>query len=88
MASRNRCSVSAIILLSNGPGATAFTVMRGASRRARTRVRWCTAALLAEYAYVSSTGTCSPSIDPMLMMRAGSPGRAACSRSGSRKRER
>src|SRR5690606_14668121 len=43
-------SVSAIILLSNGPGAIAFTVTFGASLRASTRVRWCTAALLDEYA--------------------------------------
>ena len=47
--SPNWRSVAAIILLSNGPGAIAFTVMsRGASLRASTRVRWCTAALLAE----------------------------------------
>ena len=47
--SRNVRAWRAIILLSNGPGATAFTVMsRGASLRASTRVRWCTAALLAE----------------------------------------
>ena len=42
-------SVCAIILLSKGPGATAFTVIFfGASFFASTRVRWCTAALLAE----------------------------------------
>ena len=41
--------VSAIILLSKGPGAMAFTVIFwGASLRASTRVRWWTAALLAE----------------------------------------
>jgi hypothetical protein len=43
-------SVTAIILDSNGPGATALTVMcRGPSSRARTRVSWCSPALLAEY---------------------------------------
>src|SRR5258706_148627 len=47
IASRKRSSVAAIILLSNGPGATAFTVMRfSASFIARTRVMWCTAAFL------------------------------------------
>ena len=41
--------VAAIILLSKGPGATAFTVIfRGASFFASTLVMWCTAALLAE----------------------------------------
>ena len=42
-------SVAAIIFDWNGPGATALTVIFGASRRARCRVSWCTAALLAEY---------------------------------------
>ena len=40
--------VAAIILDSNGPGATALTVMcRGPSSRASTRVSWCRPALLA-----------------------------------------
>jgi hypothetical protein len=38
IASRKRSSVSCIILLSNGPGATAFTVTLGANRCASTRV--------------------------------------------------
>lgn len=41
--------VAAIIFDSNGPGATAFTVIDGARRRARWRVSWCTAAFDAEY---------------------------------------
>ena len=50
MASPNSRSVYAIIFDSNGPGAIAFTVIcRGPSSLARTRVRWCRAALLAEY---------------------------------------
>ena len=45
-----KARVAAIIFDSNGPGATAFTVMcRGPSSRASTRVRWCSAALLDEY---------------------------------------
>ena len=40
--------VAAIIFDSNGPGATALTVMcRGPSSRASTRVSWCSPALLA-----------------------------------------
>jgi hypothetical protein len=47
--SPNASSVAAIILDSNGPGATALTVMpRGPSSLASTRVSWCTPALLAE----------------------------------------
>ena len=43
-------SVAAIIFDSNGPGATALTVIRrGPSSLASTRVRWCSAALLEEY---------------------------------------
>ncbi len=42
-------SVAAIILDSKGPGAMAFTVISGASRLARWRVNWCTAAFEAEY---------------------------------------
>ena len=50
MASPCSASVAAIILDSNGPGATALTVMcRGPSSRASTRVSWCSPALLAEY---------------------------------------
>jgi hypothetical protein len=41
--------VAAIIFDSNGPGAMALTVIVGDTRRARCRVRWCTAALDAEY---------------------------------------
>ena len=41
-------SVAAIILDSKGPGAMALTVMAGASRLARWRVSWCTAAFEAE----------------------------------------
>ncbi len=42
--------VAAIIFDSNGPGATALTVIpRGPSSRASTRVSWWTPALLAEY---------------------------------------
>ena len=49
MPSPKASRVAAIILLSNGPGAMAFTVMPSRARRlARTFVRWCTAALLAE----------------------------------------
>jgi hypothetical protein len=49
MLSRKVRSVCAIILLSKGPGAMAFTVMlRFASFCARTRVRWWTAAFEAE----------------------------------------
>src|SRR5579863_7024746 len=58
----------------------AFTVMVGASFRARCRVSWCTAALDAEYEYDSSTGTWIPSIDPMLMTRDGFPGVEPASR--------
>ena len=47
--SPNASRVAAIIFDSNGPGATALTVMVGASRLARCRVSWCTAALDAEY---------------------------------------
>ena len=44
-------SVCSIILLGNGPGATALTVMCSLARRfASTHVRWWTAALLVEYA--------------------------------------
>ena len=44
-------SAKAIILLSNGPGAIAFTLICSAARRvARWRVSMCTAALLALYA--------------------------------------
>jgi hypothetical protein len=49
MASPKSRSVAAIIFDSNGPGATALTVMpRGPSSRASTRVRWCSPALLEE----------------------------------------
>ncbi len=41
--------VAAIIFDSNGPGATALTVIRGANRLARCRVSWWTAAFDAEY---------------------------------------
>ena len=41
-------SVAAIIFDSKGPGAMAFTVMVGASRLAKCRVSWCTAAFDAE----------------------------------------
>ena len=64
-------SVAFIIFDSNGPGAIALTVTFGASRLARCRVSWCTAAFADEYAYVSIIGTWMPSIDPMLMTRGG-----------------
>ena len=49
ISSPNRRRVSAIIWDSNGPGAIAFTVIpRGPSSLARTRVSWCSPALLAE----------------------------------------
>ena len=42
--------VAAIIFDWNGPGATAFTVIRrGPSSLASTRVKWCSPALLDEY---------------------------------------
>ena len=43
----------------------------------------CTAALVAEYAYTSITGTRMPSIDPMLITRAGSSALAAARSAGS-----
>ena len=58
IASPKSRSVCAIIFDSNGPGATAFTVMwRGPSSLARTRVNWWTAALLVAYEYVDMRGT-------------------------------
>ena len=82
-------SVSAIIFDSNGPGAIAFTVMcLRPSCAARWRVSWWIAALLDEYAYVSMIGTWMPSIDPMLMTRAGSSAVAAASSSGRSARVR
>ena len=49
--SPNTRNVSAIILVSNGPGAIALTVIpRGPSSLASARVSWCRPALLAEYA--------------------------------------
>ena len=39
---------------------------------------WCTAALLDEYEYVSRIGTWMPSIEPMLMTRAGSSETTGC----------
>jgi hypothetical protein len=47
--SPNAWSTAAIIFDSNGPGAMALTVIRGANRRARWRVSMCTAAFDAEY---------------------------------------
>ncbi len=76
--------MAAIIFDSNGPGAMALTVIAGARRRARWRVSWCTAAFDDEYANVSSIGTWMPSIDPMLMTRAGSSAVPAFSSSGTR----
>jgi len=82
-------SVAAIILDSNGPGATALTVMcRGPSSRARTRVSWCSPALLAEYEYVPYSGTRSPSMLPTLITRAGSSAVAAASSNGRNARVR
>src|SRR5260370_37466219 len=83
IASPNASRVAAIILDSNGPGATAFTVIRrGPSSLASTRVRWCSPALLAEYAYVGSDGTRRPSMLPMLITPAGSACVPAASSSG------
>src|SRR5580700_8666373 len=82
-------SVVAIILDSNGPGATALTVIcRGPSSRARTRVSWCSPALLAEYEYVLSSGTRRPSMLPTLITRAGSSAVPAASSSGRNARVR
>ena len=47
--SPNASRVAAIIFDSNGPGAMALTVMAGASRLAKWRVSWWTAAFDAEY---------------------------------------
>ena len=41
--------VARIILEGKAPGAIALTVINGASRPARCRVSWCTAAFDAEY---------------------------------------
>src|SRR6266571_1849617 len=61
IASPNDRSVAAIILDSNGPGATALTVTcLGPSSLASTLVRWCSPALLAEYAYVCMGGPRQP----------------------------
>ena len=50
ISSPNFFRLYSIILLSNGPGQTALTVMSSAaSRRARARVRWIIPALLALY---------------------------------------
>lgn len=49
---------------------------------ASTRLKWCRPALLELYANVSSEGTRSPSMLPILIMREGSSGVAAFSRSG------
>ena len=49
ISSPNVSSDASVILLGKNPGATALTVTwRGASSRASDRVRWWTAALLAE----------------------------------------
>ena len=80
--SPNALRVAAIIFDSNGPGAMALTVMVGANCLARCRVRWCTAALDAEYEYVSSAGTRRPSMEPTLMTLLGSSAEPAASSSG------
>ncbi|KAF0964853.1 hypothetical protein MLGJGCBP_02009 [Rhodococcus sp. T7] len=76
--------MNAIILLGNGPGAMALTVIRSAaSVAASLRVSMWTAALLAPYEKLSVPDTTSPSIDPTLITRAGSVSVAAARRLGS-----
>lgn len=76
--------MNAIILLGNGPGAMALTVIRStASAAASLRVSMWTAALLAPYEKFSVPDTTSPSIDPMLITRAGFSSVAAARRLGS-----
>src|SRR5687767_14025348 len=84
MASPAAFSVAAIIFDSKGPGAMALTVIAGARNLARCRVSWCTADFDAEYEYVSIWGTWLPSMDPMLMTRAGFSGDPASVSWGSR----
>ncbi|OMH79644.1 hypothetical protein AX774_g6947 [Zancudomyces culisetae] len=79
----NFLSVSAIILDSNAPGATAFTrMLRGARKLAIPRVIWWSPALDAPYAYVSCLETLIPSIDPIFIILDGSSLVAFFSRSG------
>ena len=52
-------------MLWKGPQARVLLVMPSKpSRPAKLRLRWCSPALLAEYAYVSCAGTARPSTDP------------------------
>ena len=83
MLSSNLSSVAAIIFDRKGPQAIVFDVIFRSPRcDANTRDMWCKAAFDAEYANVSSRGTRSPSMLPMLITRAGSPSLWALSING------
>src|SRR3954451_11975288 len=56
---------------------------KGARRAARCLLRWWTAAFDDEYANVSCDGTWKASMEPTLMIRAGSSGAAAAWSNGS-----